>query len=297
MELRQLRYFAAVASELHFSRAAEQLSVAQPALSHQIRQLERELDVELFTRTTRAVDLTPAGEVLADEAEAILRCVERVAAAARAKADARRGALRIGAAPSALMTVLPALLRALHERAPHVDIELREAGNVAQLEALRGGELDAGIVHAPLGADDMASQPLLEEKVMAVIPADHPLVGSAEIPLAALADERFVLFSRARSKGLHDDLIAHCRRRGFTPRIEYEVVAMTAALAIVRAGLGVTLLPASLGQGPELGAVFVPLTPPAPTMIQLLIWRRGSSPPALPLLRRAASAYAAQRNA
>ena len=296
MELRQLRYFAAVANELHFSRAAQQLSVAQPALSHQIRQLERELDVELFTRTTRAVDLTPAGEALADEAEAILRCVERVAAASRAKTDVRHGTLRIAATPSALTTVLPALLRAFHERAPHIDIELREAGNQSQLEALRAGDLDAGIVHAPLGADDMASQPLVEEKLMAVIPADHPLAESSEIPLAALADESFVLFPRTRSTGLHEELIAHCRHRGFTPRIEYEVVAMSVALAIVRAGLGVTLLPASLGQGPQLGAVFVPVTSPTPTIIQLLIWRRGASPPALPLLRRAASAYAAHRN-
>jgi len=293
VELRQLRYFAAVANELHFSRAAQQLSIAQPALSHQIRQLERELDVELFTRTTRAVDLTPAGRALADEAETILRSVERVAAAARKTTNVQRGTLRIAATPSAVTSVLPQLLRAFHDRAPHVDIELREAGNGAQLEALRGGDLDAGVVHAPLGADDMASQPLVEEKLMAVIPEGHPLAGSAEIPLAALADERFVLFPRTRSKDLHDELIAHCRRRGFTPRIEYEVVAMTAALAIVRAGLGITLLPESLAEGRESGAAFVPLTPPAPTMIQLLIWPRGSSAPAVPLLREAAREFAA----
>src|SRR5947209_17911756 len=152
MELRQLRYFAAVADELHFSRAAQRLSVAQPALSHQIRQLERELDVELFARTTRAVDLTAAGRVLANEAHAVLDCTERIAAAALAHANMRTGALRIGATPGSLSALVPEMMRSFHRRAPLITIELREVGSREQIEALRAGELDAGIVHAPLGA-------------------------------------------------------------------------------------------------------------------------------------------------
>src|SRR5947209_14282431 len=151
MELRQLRYFAAVADELHFSRAAQRLSIAQPALSHQIRQLERELGVDLFTRTTRVVDLTAAGRVLADEAHGILECTERIRAAARPTDALRTGTLRLGAVPTALFEFVPALLRALRARAPQVKVELRSGPSRTQVELLRAGELDAGVVYAPLG--------------------------------------------------------------------------------------------------------------------------------------------------
>jgi DNA-binding transcriptional LysR family regulator len=291
VELRQLRYFAAVADELHFSRAAHRLKIAQPALSHQIRQLERELGVELFTRTTRVVDLTPAGRALAAEAPGILDCTERIAGAARTSANARTDTLRLGAVPGSMPTVLSGLLRTFHGQVPHVTIELVEAGTRSQIEALRAGELDAGIVHAPLGADDMASHPLLEEPLMAAIPAEHPLAGSDRIPLAALADELLVLPRRDRAPALYDELVAHCRRRGFTPRVGYEVTGMAAALALVGAGLAAALLPASLDAQPHPGAVFVPLTEPLPTIILLLIWRRGAAPPELTTLRDAAREY------
>ncbi|HET6449919.1 MAG TPA: LysR substrate-binding domain-containing protein [Spirochaetia bacterium] len=248
MELRHLRYFVAVAEELHFSRAAERLHVAQPPLSQQIRRLEEELGVRLLERTRRRVQLTDAGRTVLEEARRTLSQAERVVQAARGAAEGSAGILRVGFSSSAPYTMLPAILRAFRARYPGVVLALFERSTEEQVGMLSAGALDAGFLRRPIAdaPESLAVTTILREPLILAVPRDHPLRRRASITVRSLAGEPFVFFPRQAAPGLYDEIMALCRRNGFTPRVAQEAVQMQTIVSLVSAGLGVAIVPASM---------------------------------------------------
>jgi len=266
MELRHLRYFVAVAEQGHVTRAAERLGIQQPPLSQQIRALERELDAQLFYRKPRGVELTPAGRAFLDEARAILARTEEAVAAARRAAHGESGRIGIGFTSSASFhPFVPRAIRAFREAHPLVALALEESGTVELVAALRSQTIDAAFVRSPVGESaDLFVRPLLEEPMVAALPSGHPLSTGAEpLPLAALAGEIFVLYRRPVGPGLHDAIIAACDRAGFSPQIGQEAPRMMSTLSLVAAGLGVTVVPASMSRLEAEGVAYRRLNPAA----------------------------------
>ena len=259
MELRHLRYFVAVAEEGHVTRAAERLGIQQPPLSQQIHALERELDVQLFHRKPRGVELTPAGRALFGEAKAIIdRAAEAVAATRRA-ARGEAGRIGLGFTSSASFhPFVPRAIRAFREAHPMVALTLEESGTVELVAALRSQALDIAFVRSPVGAgDNLTVRPLLDEAMVAALPSGHSLGAATEpLPLAALAGETFILYRRPVGPGLHDAIIAACDRAGFSPQIGQEAPRMLSTLSLVAAGLGVTLVPQSMSRLEADGVVY-----------------------------------------
>jgi DNA-binding transcriptional LysR family regulator len=277
-----------VADELHFGRAAVRLQMAQPPLSQQVRRLERELGVELFRRNRRRVELTPAGSALVPEARRTLAASERAIAVVSAVAAGASGRLVLGFVGSLAHGVLPLLVRELRQQAPEIEIALREANTSQQIDLLRLGLLDAGLVRPPIRAEGIEIEVVGREPLQAVLPDDHPLAGARSVPLTALRDAPFVLFPRAIGPGLYDQIVGLCREAGFSPNVVYESGATATMVAMFEAGVGVSVLPAShAGTG---SARFVPLQGgDVPTEIGLA-WASGGDSPMVGAVRGAARA-------
>jgi DNA-binding transcriptional LysR family regulator len=278
MELRHLRYFVAVAEEGHITRAAERLGIQQPPLSQQIQALERELETQLFRRKPRGVELTPAGLALLDEARAILARTDDAVAAVKRTARGEAGRIGIGFTSSASFhPFLPRAIRAFRETHPLVALALEESGTTELVDALRARSLDVAFVRSPVGeSNDLFVRPLLEEPMVAALPSGHPLsAGHDPLPLAALAGETFILYRRPVGPGLHDAIIAACDRAGFSPTIGQEAPRMLSTLSLVAAGLGVTVVPASMSRLEAEGVAYRPLDSSAPLTAPLnLAYRR-----------------------
>jgi len=208
MELRQLRYFVAVAEELHFRRAAERLHISQPPLSQQIRALEDELGFALLIRTRRRVELTPAGEAFLRDARALLGELDGAVATARRIDAGQTGRLRIGFVGSALLSIVPGTVERFRASRPGVAIELRERSTVDQLRAVSAGVIDVGLVRPPIDDESgLRAEIVLRERTVAALPTAHPLAALARVPLRRLAVEPLVLFPREQAPGFHDLLI------------------------------------------------------------------------------------------
>jgi DNA-binding transcriptional LysR family regulator len=286
MEFRHLRYFVAVAEEGHITRAAERLGIQQPPLSQQIRSLEAELQVQLFRRKPRGVELTQAGETLLAEARAILQQVERAAGAAQRAARGEAGHLGLGFTSSASFhPFVPRLIRRFGDAFPLVALNLEESGTGELVEALLAERLDAAFVRSPIGpVSGITVHAILDEPMVAVLPAGHVRgVAPAEpLPITALADETLILYRRPLGPGLYDAIIAACQRAGFSPKIGQEAPRMLATLSLVAAGLGVTLVPESMRRLQIDGVIYRPLDPAAALVAPLnLAHRRGDAAPAL----------------
>ena len=250
IELRRLRAFVAIAEEQHITRAAERLSVQQPSLTRLLQGLEAELGVRLVQRTTRGVRLTEAGRALLDEARAVLARAEGVAETVRRAARGEQGRLRIGFTSSAaLHPVVSSALRQFREASPFIAIALEEAGTGELVEALLHERLDAAFVRSPVGSvPGLLVDDVLDEPMLVALPAGHPLaVGTGTpLPLSDLAGESFILYRRPAGPGLHDAILAACHAAGFSPTVAQEAPRLTATLSLVAAGLGVSVVPASL---------------------------------------------------
>jgi DNA-binding transcriptional LysR family regulator len=281
MELRHLRYFVAVADELHFGRAAARLHIAQPPLSQQIRQLEAELGFELFVRAHRRVALTEAGRAFLGDARGILARVEQAATSARRIASGEAGGLAVGFIASATYGLVPALLQEFRRRHPGVALSLSELSTEEQLAALRTGAIHLGLGRPPADAPSLVSEPLLDEPLELAMHATHPLARARTVPLRAIADESFILFPRLPRPGWADVVLGHCREAGFRPNVVHEAMELSTALAMVAAGVGVTLVAASVRTLHARGLVYRPLSPPAPTTRLLALYDRESAPPAV----------------
>src|SRR5438067_8264429 len=250
MELRHLRYFVAVAEEGHLTRAAGRLGIQQPPLSQQIRALETELELQLFRRKPRGVELTPAGEAFLAEARIVLERAEHAVLAARRAARGEAGRLGLGFTSSASFhPLVPRVIRDFRETSPLVALSLEEAGTAELVEGLRTERIDAPFVRSPIGqAADLTVHALREQAMVASLPSGHRLAAGTKsrLPLSALEGEIFILYRRPLGPGLYDAIIAACQRAGYSPQIGQEAPRMLSTLSLVAAGLGVTLIPASM---------------------------------------------------
>ena len=303
MELRHLRYFVAVAEEGHVTRAAERLGIQQPPLSQQIRALETELQVQLFRRKPRGVELTQAGAALFAEARAILRQVDHAVTATRRTARGESGRIGLGFTSSASFhPFVPQIIRDYRETHPMVALGLEESGTGELVTALIEERIDAAFVRSPIGvsgggpAAGIAVHSVLEEAMVAALPAGHVLArGPAARPLAlaALAAETFILYRRPLGPGLYDAIIAACQRAGYSPNIGQEAPRMLATLSLVAAGIGVTLVPQSMRRLRVHGVAYRGLDSAAGLVAPLnLAYRRGERSAAaqrfIALVRRSA---------
>ena len=268
MELRHLRYFVAVAEEEHITRAAERLGIQQPPLSQQIQALERELELQLFRRKPRGVELTDAGRTLLADARRILDDVDGALANARRTARGEQGRVAVGFTSSApFHPFLPQVIRLFRDRFPQVSVSLEEGGTGDLVDALLAERLDAAFVRSPVAAGDgIAVYDVLEEPMVAAVPSAHELAGAPDtaVALADLAAAPFVLYRRATGPGLHDQIISACQAAGFAPRIEQEAPRIVATLNLVAAGLGVTVVPESLGGMRLADVVYRPIAADVP---------------------------------
>ena len=262
MELRHLRYFKAVATELHFGRAAEKLHIAQPPLSKQIQDLEAELGFELFNRTKRSISLTPAGQAFLGEVTQIFQQLDRAIDISRKTSRGELGQISIGFVGSATYNILPVMLQQFRDRYPHVQIELHELTTDRQLIWLREGRIDIGLIRPPVIGLDFASQIIFQESLVVALPIDHHLAELDAIELSSLATESFILFPRQLAPGLYDPIIAICQAAGFSPQVVQECIQMQTIVSLVSANMGVSILPESIQEAQRQGVVYKPIAVP-----------------------------------
>jgi DNA-binding transcriptional LysR family regulator len=254
MELRHLRYFVAVAEECNFTRAAARLGMQQPPLSQQLQALERELGVRLFNRLPRGVELTAAGAAFLDDSRAALAHVEASSKRARRLASGAAGTLSIGIATSAAtQETVPRVIAGFRRRHPLVDLAFVEGNAAALTEAVLARRADVALVRAPVDRSPaLRYEKLLQEPLLAAIAKSHPLAARAGkgprpgITLKALGKEPFILVRRPGAPGIYADLLAACGAAGFEPRIAAEVGSMLTNILLVAAGVGVSVVPASM---------------------------------------------------
>ncbi|HEU4807195.1 MAG TPA: LysR family transcriptional regulator [Homoserinimonas sp.] len=272
MQIRRLKYFIAVAEELHFGRAAERLHIAQPPLSQQIQRLEQELGLVLFDRNRHSVRLTKAGEELLVEARRAVAQSDRVAAVAQNIRTGESGRVRIGFVGSALYAGVPAMIRELRQAAPDIRITASEMETGAQLMAINNDMIDLGVVRTPLSTNELAVHVITTDDLVVALPHDHRLARSHSLELAQLANEPFVFFKPEEGRGFWEVVISACASAGFTPRVEYEAEHIHTMVGMVAAGVGVSLVPEPVRALNLWGVRYVPLTPPVPRLPLALAW-------------------------
>ena len=282
MELRHLRYFVAVAEELHFGRAAERLHIAQPPLSRQIRDLERELGTPLFERGPGGAELTPAGRAFLPEARLTLAQAERAQRTAQRAARGETGRLRVGFVDAATNSgILPDVLGFFRMHLPSIGLSLFEMDQAQQADALRDGRIDLGILQSPPADADrwLRVESVHTEPLVAALPRGHKLSSRARLSLADLADEPFILFPRHVAPALYDDIMARCRAARFTPRVMQEAAGWHTVVSLVSAGVGVAFVPRSLAQSRHSGVVYRPVRDLRTELGLWATWKRGETSP------------------
>lgn len=284
MDLRQLRYFVAVAEELHFSRAATRLHIAQPPLSQQIKQLESELQCRLLLRTKRHVELTEAGRAFLEEARKTLAQAENAARVARQTGDSPERPVHVGFIDSALYGFMPRMLRAARERLPNVRIVLHEMASGQQVDALTRSEIQIGILRPTRGAPLIVFKEIGRETVVVALPAGHRLSSYTRIRVSELANEPWVLFPRALAPWLHDFFMGICRRAGFIPRVVQEANEGHGIVGLVAAGVGVSIVPDSLSHWIGSEVVYRPIVPASALPMCVAVRRTERSPQVRALL-------------
>jgi DNA-binding transcriptional LysR family regulator len=279
VELRQLRYFIAVAEELHFSRAAARLHMAQPPLSQQIKQLEAELHTQLLWRTKRRVELTEAGEAFLEEARKTLAQAEYAARVAQSTGAGKTGQLRLGFIDTATYGFLPRLLRVFRERHPNIQVVLHEMTSGELVEALKRAEIQLAVLRPTRAGSQLSFHEIGREKLLVALPSGHRLARLQQVPVKELGEEGWVLFPRLLSPGLHDQLLGICQKAGFTPRVVQEVREGHTIVGLVAAGLGITVIAESLRHWRRPGVVFRPLKAATAWLPMSIAWRRDERAP------------------
>lgn len=276
MELRHLRYFVAVAEELHFGRAATRLYIVQPSLSQQIRQLEDELGVPLLRRTKRSVELTDAGRVFLTEAQNVLSQVQEAKRAAQRAARGEIGRLVLGYISSSTYDLLPMMLSAYRERFPEIDVALRELTTQEQVRALEEEAIQVGLLRLPINNPTVHVEVIRREPIVCVLPEGHPLALHERIALHLLAHEPFVLQSRQRGGGYYAQVMNLCLTSGFSPNVIQEVMEMHTIVSLVAAGMGVSLVPLSIKNIRSQGVVYRELEGATLITEMAMAWLRNS---------------------
>jgi DNA-binding transcriptional LysR family regulator len=290
MELRHLRYFVAVAEELNFSRAAGRMYLSQPALSQQIRKLERELGVSLFFRTKNHVELTEAGLALLEGSRRVLVLVEQTARVAREVGGAEVRHLRVGFPEYANHTPVADALQTFRRRYPYVELEEHETftlqETLQQSDKLHRGTLDIGFMLRPEQDELLEIEHVLDIELVAALPEGHPLAGRDEISMKDLSDERLILFSRSFHPRSYDYVVRCCRDAGFEPRVvqrkEPQLYSGATTYRMVDSGIGVGIVARPVVSGyKQYDVIFKPLRDPAPSLDLVAAWRREDPSPNL----------------
>lgn len=281
LELRQLRYFLAVAEDLHFRRAAERLYISQPGLSRQVRQLEEELGCPLFTRSSRSVALTPAGNYLKEELTNLLQKVDGALHHAQLLAGGMEGWLNFGYVGSAMQNVIPELLVRFRAEYPNVHYGLEALDNQVQIDKLLAREIDIGFVRMEEIPPELEHRQVFVDTFSLVLPADHPLTAEAFTSLAQLRDEPFILFDPAYSQPYYEKVLQLFAEAGFTPAVSHRTVHATTIYRLVENGFGLSIVPTSLQMGYQLGVKFIELTGIPQRTTLSAVWRADNENPAL----------------
>ena len=279
MELRHLRYFAALAEELHFGHAAERVFVAQSTLSQQIQAFEEELSVRLFRRSKRSVELTEAGRTLLPYARRVLREARRAERVAHAAKSGTAGLLRVTYEATAMRSGLPEAIKAFREEAPGVELDLVEQGSRAQAEALREDAADVGFALLPIDERGLRVREIDEAPTLVVLPEGHRLAGRRRVPLAELAEEPHVMWARDVTPGVYDDYLRACHAAGFSPEVVQEIRHMESLLGLVAAGLGVSTAHRARAESRYPGVRYALITEPVIPLRMALVWRQGDASP------------------
>ncbi len=282
VDVRQLRYFIAVAEEGHITRAAERLGMQQPPLSQQIKAIEGALGVQLFRRKARGVELTECGLVLLDQARAIVARLDHAVLLTRRTARGEQGRICVAIAPTGpFHPFVPRVIRAFREAFPLVSVTLEENLSRQAIEQIRNEQTDVAFLRADVSdPQGLVVQRLLEEPMVVALPSTHELAGKSQgrgpLSLSALAGETFIVFGRVDGPGLFDATLAACLKAGFTPRLGQEAPRITSTLGLVAAGLGIALVPASLQRVHMDGVAYRRLqAPERPSAVLNLASRRG----------------------
>lgn len=280
METRQLKYFMAVAEELHFGNAAKRLHISQPPLSQQIMKFEEELGVCLFQRNRRSVKLTAAGKSLLKDASAILVAIEQARTNLTEMASGDRGQITLGYIGPSLNTSLPKVISQFKTMYPNVWFDLRQMSTNSQLDAIRSGAIDAGVVRLfRHNTDDLEPTLFHQEAYAVVVPEGHKLCSRQSVDMSELAGEPLIFFPRKAQPSLYDEwmrLFAEC---GFVPKIVQEVETKSAALALTAAKMGVSIVPESLSTESRNGVRFLTLTGKYPPLEIHFVTRKDEKSP------------------
>nr|WP_255682211.1 LysR substrate-binding domain-containing protein [Luteimonas sp. BDR2-5] len=279
VNLRDLKYFVALADHLHFGRAAAACFVSQPTLSTQIRKLEEELGAPLVERAPRKVMLTPTGLLVAERARRIVGDVEQMKEAARRNMDPEAGTLRLGMFPTLGPYLLPHVVPAIRTRFPQLELLLIEEKSDVLLAQLREGRLDAALLALPVHDEHLHIEPLFEEPFVLAVPDHHPLAGHAPLRLADLSDQRLLLLEDGHC--LRDQALDVCHLAGASEKSGFQATSLETLRQMVAANVGVTLLPMlavqpPVAQSPDIRLVGFADDPP-PSRRIAMVWRRSSA--------------------
>lgn len=279
IDIRQLRYFQAVAEELHFGRAAARLAIAQPALSRQIQQIEQELGTPLFRRTQRRVELLPAGEVLLERARSIQQELARAVSDARRTGTGELGRLSVGFIHSSTYGLLPSIIGRFRRQYPGIELELHEMPITVQHTALVRGTIDVGLLRVQQAPAEIEVVPVLPDPFVLAVPADHPLASRKRARLRSVAADPFVMFTKSGAPLFHERVRAMCEQAGFAPNIVQHATQIHTVVGLVGAGLGVAVVPASGRNLHPRQVRFVEIADRAEPLHVALAWRRGHETP------------------
>lgn len=301
-DLKQLRCFVAVGEDLHFGHAARRLNMTQPPLSRQIQMLEYALNVQLLLRTSRSVQLTPAGRALLADARRILALAENAASAAQRVSKGEAGLIKLGFTAASSYSFLPRLLAYARSELKDVEVELSEMVTIQQMDALREGRLDAGLVRTPMDEPGINSTRIARERLLLAVPRSHPFSSGPLRSLKDLAGEPFITFSPIQGRYFYELIAGILHRASVSVKYVQYVSQVHSILALVSAGLGISLVPETAGKLHFEGAELRELSDP-PTFAELhLAWSSDNSNPALPsfrdlVIRRFSSKLGANRSA
>ena len=279
MELRHLRCFVAVAEELNFRRAAERLRVAQPAVSGHIKSLESELHVRLFERTTRSVLLTQAGRVLLQQARQVLGAAAQAEQLARKAEHGLVGTLRVGVIAPAASPWLASVLRHFHQRFPGVQLALSEITSADQVQRLRAGELDAGLLRPPVPFPELEFRFVEQSHQVLAVPVGHRLARKRRLDWKDLDGEGLVMIQPSQQHGFYDAFLAACARAGAKVHPSQYAQDVQLKMWLISAGFGIAPTTAALSEVKRPGLIFRPLPPGLPPIQTVLVWRRQESSP------------------
>ena len=266
-----MKYFIAVAEELHFGKAAKRLNISQPPLSQQIMQLEKDIGVRLFNRTKRRVEITPAGLVFLAEARRIMTMSEDAVRRTVRADKGEIGRLAVGYIGSANYSLLPKVIREFRRRFQDVDLSLAEMNTSNQIEALRDGRIHVGFLRPPQGIENegLSVEPVFREPLMVAMPRNRHIKDKTPIPLRMLAKESFIMIPRQRGPGFFDYIIALCQKEGFSPRIVLEASQFHTIIGLVAAEIGIAIVPATMQRSRFKGVVFRMLEGGAETVLNM----------------------------